>query len=44
MNRNYSLIRDGRNKKNRILNILMVEIPLIGIIYLVVKLIPMLFK
>ena len=44
MNRNYYLVRDGRNKKNRILNILMVEIPVIGLIYFVGKLIPILFK
>ncbi len=44
MNRNYYLHRDGRNKKNRIIDILMVEIPIIGIIYLVGKLIPILFK
>jgi len=44
MNRNYYLVRDGRNKKIRILNILMVEIPVIGIIYLVGKLIPILLK
>jgi hypothetical protein len=44
MNRNYYLVRDGRNKKISIINILMVEIPVIGIIYLVLKLIPILFK
>jgi hypothetical protein len=44
MNRDYYLVRDGRNKKNRIINILIVEIPIIGIIYLVGKLIPILFK
>jgi hypothetical protein len=44
MNRNYYSLRDGRNKKNSIIDILMVEIPLIGIIYLVSKLIPILFK
>jgi hypothetical protein len=43
MNRNY-LVRDGRNKKNGIISILIVEIPIIGIIYLVAKLIPVLFK
>jgi hypothetical protein len=44
MNRNYYSLRDGRNKKIGIMDILMVEIPLIGIIYLVGKLIPILFK
>jgi hypothetical protein len=44
MNRNYYLVRDGRNKKNRIIDILIVEIPIIGIMYLVGKLIPILLK
>ncbi len=44
MNRNYYSLRDGHTKKHSLIDILMVEIPLIGIIYLVGKLIPILFK
>jgi hypothetical protein len=44
MNRNFYLLRDGRKKENRIIDILITEISIIGIIYLVGYLIPILFK
>jgi hypothetical protein len=44
MNRNYYLRRDGRKKENRIIDIMIGEISIIGIIYLVGYLIPILFK
>jgi hypothetical protein len=44
MNRDFYLLRDGRKKENRIIDILITEISIIGIIYLVGYLIPILFK
>jgi hypothetical protein len=44
MNRNFYLLRDGRKKEKRIIDILITEISIIGIIYLVGYLIPILFK
>jgi hypothetical protein len=44
MNRNYYLLRDGRKKNNRIFDIMITEISIIGIIYLVGYLIPIFFK
>ncbi len=44
MNRNYYLLRDGRNKENGIIDIMIIEISIIGIIYLLGNLIPILYK
>jgi hypothetical protein len=44
MNRNYYLLRVGRKKENSIFDILIMEISIIGIIYMVGNLIPILYK